>query len=100
MDFDVVLAADVFIYVGDLALVFRDAARVLKAGGIFAFSVERADPARDFVLMPNGRYAQSEDYVRRLAGASGFDVLETLETTIRGKSCDAAIGQLFVLRKP
>ena len=38
-----VLAADVFIYVGDLAAVFEAVARVLVPGGLFALSVEELD---------------------------------------------------------
>jgi predicted TPR repeat methyltransferase len=35
---DLVLAADVFIYAGDLVAVFQAVARLLRLGGLFAFS--------------------------------------------------------------
>jgi predicted TPR repeat methyltransferase len=37
---EIVLAADTFIYVGALGLVFQHVAKLLKIGGIFAFSTE------------------------------------------------------------
>src|SRR5262249_36761156 len=38
--YDLVLAADVFVYVSDLAPVFGDVARVLAPRGVVAFTVE------------------------------------------------------------
>ncbi len=66
-----VLAADVFIYVGDLAAVFAQVARVLAPGGLFAMSVEGLEEG-DYKLRPTGRYAQSPDYLRELAVRSGL----------------------------
>ncbi len=40
---DLALAADVFIYIGDLAPVFAAAATALRPNGLFAFSVEALD---------------------------------------------------------
>jgi len=68
---DAVLATDVFIYLGDLQPVFAAAARVLVAGGLFAFSLESLDEG-DFALRPSGRYAHSPAYVRRLAAQFHF----------------------------
>lgn len=69
---DLLLAADVFIYVGALGAVFRGAARVLQPGGLFCFSLEAADDAQDFVLRPSLRYAHSQRYIRMLAEQHGF----------------------------
>jgi len=66
-----VLAADVFIYVGDLAPSFAGAARVLAPGGLLAFSTEALD-AGDYRLMPGGHYAQSAHYLRALAARHGM----------------------------
>ena len=97
--FDVVLAADVFVYIGDLDEVFAQAARVLDAGGVFAFSIEHADDKCDFRLQPNGRYVQSAGYIARIAAASGFGEILSFEQTIRGKPGTGAPGFAFFLRK-
>ena len=68
---DAVLAADVFVYLGDLEAVFEAAARALAPGGVFAFSVELLERG-DFVLQPNGRYAHSAAYLRALAARRGL----------------------------
>jgi predicted TPR repeat methyltransferase len=69
--FDAVLAADVFVYLGDLEPVFEGAARALVPGGLFAFSVEALD-ADGFALRPNGRYKHSANYLRAIAARHGL----------------------------
>lgn len=81
--YDAVVAADVFIYVGDLEPVFAGVARVLAPGGHFTFSLERADDTHDYVLLPSRRYAHSERWVRELAARHGFDVLAVEPGPIR-----------------
>lgn len=68
---DAVLAADVFVYLGDLDAAFESAAHALAPGGVFAFSVELLETG-DFVLRPNGRYAHSVAYLRALAARRGL----------------------------
>jgi predicted TPR repeat methyltransferase len=76
---DVILAADVFIYTGALDAIFAQAGRLLREGGLFAFSVEALDAlpavhADDYHLSPSGRYAHAAGYLRRLAATHGFKV--------------------------
>ena len=97
---DLVVAADVFIYIGDLAPVFEGIARVLEPGGIFCFSTERADDERDFELRTSLRYGQSERYVRRLASEYGFEVVDTLQHPLREDKQASIAGLYAYLRKP
>lgn len=71
--FDVVVAADVFIYVGELDAVVRDVARLLPPRGSFCFTVEEAQ-GPDVALRASLRYAHSEAYLRRLAARHGLRV--------------------------
>eukprot|EP01037_Dinobryon_pediforme_P012058 gene12058-12148_t len=57
---DLVLAADVFVYCGDLATIFAAVRQVLDAKGIFGFSVQIQEPPQDsadFILGDDYRYA-------------------------------------------
>ena len=81
--YDLVLAADVFIYVGALEAVFAGVARVMEPSGLFCFSVEAAGEDEDFALRPSLRYVHSERYLRRLAGVHGFDVQAVARQPIR-----------------
>lgn len=94
-----VVATDVFIYVGDLAPVFAGVRRVLASGGVFAFSVESTAGA-GFVLQSSLRYAHAEPYLRSLAAAHGF-TLELLQaTTLREDQRQPVAGLVVCLRGP
>ena len=80
---DLVVAADVFIYVGALEAVFSGVQRVLEPGGTFCFSAEQATGDADFELRPSLRYAHSERYLRAVAAQSGFDVERMVSQPIR-----------------
>jgi predicted TPR repeat methyltransferase len=93
---DLVTAADVFIYVGDLESVFTALARTMDAQGIFCFSAEwSGDETVDFKLLPSLRYAHSERYLRALAARHGFDMVQLLRAPIR-EDQRASIAGLFV----
>ncbi len=94
---DTVVAADVFIYIGKLDAIFADIARILRPRGFFAFSVERVDGA-DYVLQPTGRYAQSKDYVNRLA-AGAFDLLACSPEVVRSESGKPVHGLVYLLQR-
>jgi predicted TPR repeat methyltransferase len=81
--YDLVLAADVFVYVGALDAVFGGVARVLEPGGVFCFSVEACEAEHDFVLRPSLRYAHSPGYIQKLAEQYRFEIFTTAEHPIR-----------------
>lgn len=80
---DLIVAADVFIYVGPLEELFPAARHVLNAGGCFAFTVEEASDAVDVQLLPSLRYAHSERYVRNCAAQAGFTVSACQRAALR-----------------
>jgi predicted TPR repeat methyltransferase len=69
-----VLAADVFMYVNDLAPVIAAAARVLAPEGFFAFTVE-THAGDGVVLQPTLRYAHGAAYVRAATAGAGLNLL-------------------------
>ncbi|HET7086284.1 MAG TPA: methyltransferase domain-containing protein [Rhizomicrobium sp.] len=71
--YDLILAADTLVYLGDLAPVFQGAHRRLKPGGFFLFTVEGAE-GDGFELGPKRRWRHSESYIRQLAQQTGFGV--------------------------
>ncbi len=96
----VAFAADVFIYLGDLAGVFAAATAALQPGGLLAFSVESCDDASDFLLGPTRRYAHSQAYLRRMADSHGLRVESTRPCVIRQERGQDVAGLLTVLRRP
>ena len=114
--YDLIVAADLFIYIGDLGPVFAAAARALEAGGVFAFTVEAlpvgeaAAPASDasaasasaagHVLLPTLRYAHAEPYLRALASRHGFTVAMLAPGVLRREQHRAVDGLYAVLQRP
>lgn len=98
--FDIAVAADVFVYIGDLDAVFRTVSAILREGGLFAFSVEAgADDQGDFQLGPTRRYTHSEAYLRRLADAHGLRIASARRSTLRKQNDQAVEGLLAVMRR-
>lgn len=96
-DVDLVVAADVFIYVGALEPTFAACATALRSGGMLAFSVERTE--RDgYALQPTLRYAHGAPYIRRLAAAHGFVVERAEPSVLRIDSGHPVDGELYLLR--
>lgn len=97
--YDLVIAADVLIYLGDLAPVMQAARTVLRPGGHFAFTVEQGE-GEGYTLRPTGRFAHAEPYLRRLAREQGFAVT-LLEPTVTRREAGAPVpGFLCLLSRP
>jgi predicted TPR repeat methyltransferase len=96
---DLVVAADVFIYVGALDEVFAAVRQRMRPGGCFAFSVELARGPAQLELLPSLRYAHSPAYVERLAQAHGFSVRQTWQAPLREDQRKPVMG-LYVLLEP
>ena len=92
---DLVLAADVFIYVGDLAPVFGLARRLLRAEGIFAAALQSADAG--FGLGPDLRYAHAPAYVREIAARADLDIAMMENATYRRDAGEDVPGLIVVL---
>jgi predicted TPR repeat methyltransferase len=70
---DLVVAADVFVYIATLDDTFGEVHRVLARGGLFAFTVQ-AHAGEGIVLGADARYAHGESYLRGLAAQTEFTV--------------------------
>jgi predicted TPR repeat methyltransferase len=71
--FDLVIAADVFAYLPDLAPIAQATAAVLTSGGIFAFSVESND-GQGVEMGEALRFSHSPGHVRAALEAAGLNV--------------------------
>ena len=96
-----VMAADVFIYLGDLDPVFAAVRRTLAPGGVFAFSVETAPPGAAVALRPTARYAHGQAHLEALAARHGLVPACAPEAaTLRLEQRQPVAGQLWWLAAP
>jgi predicted TPR repeat methyltransferase len=71
--FDLILAADVLVYIGDLAPLFTQLARTMARDGIFAFTAEN-DDGEGYVVGTDMRYAHSQNYIERISSEAGLTI--------------------------
>jgi predicted TPR repeat methyltransferase len=95
--FDLIVAADVFVYVGALDTVFAGVRRACADDGLFAFTTELHD-GEGVLLRPNGRFAHSAAEVDRLCVAHGFRCLTQRREVLRQDAGTDVIGQLVLLQ--
>lgn len=105
--YDLVAAADVFVYVGKLDALFAEARRVLSPCGLLAFSVESLDALESTVavdestsyrLNPTGRYAHSMRYLKGLAVKCDFEIVIANAMQSRIDKGVPVVGYLLILR--
>lgn len=95
---DLVLAADVMIYLCDLAPVLREAARVLCSHGIVAFTAETHDG--DGVILGRGlRYAHGAADVRAAVASAGLTLVQLDPASARTESGVPVPGLVVVAAK-
>jgi predicted TPR repeat methyltransferase len=93
--YDLVLAADVFVYIGDLAPIFAGIRKILAPGGMLAFTVETH--AEDGIkLLPTQRFAHGESYLRQRLNAARLAVQHLARTSVRSEKGDPVDGLVAV----
>lgn len=95
--YDLILAGDVFVYIGDLASIFSLLAKNLKQGAYVAFSVEKT-MQQDKLLQNNGRFAHHQNYINQLAKQFHFNILQKKEIVIRSEYNKSVYGYIYLLQ--
>ena len=94
--FDLITAADVLVYIGDLRRFFSAVSRAMIPGGILAVSTEQW-AGLGYHLCPSGRFAHAPDYVRQSAAKAGLTELTRIETTLRLEGSTRIPGDVHLL---
>jgi predicted TPR repeat methyltransferase len=94
-----VLAADVFVYCGDLAPISAVVARVLAPGGLFAFTVETHDGS-GILLQPTLRYAHGAAHVRSAIELAGLQLRHLAPVSTRKEKGEWVPGLVAVAMAP
>lgn len=103
--FDLIVAADVLVYIGDLQKVLTNFARLSNGDedkvSFLVFSCERIEdedaPSSGWKLQTSGRYAHSKSYVLRVAEEIGYYLIGYEEIVPRQEKGEDVAGHLFVL---
>ena len=93
--FDLIVAADSLVYVGDLAPLFIVVGRALRADGLFAFSIQSHE-GDGFKLEPTMRFAHSRAYIETTAHEAGLRSLLTRPASTRREAGRDTQGLIYV----
>jgi len=93
--YHLILAADVFMYLDDVAPVLTASAQVLAPGGLLAFSAETHD-GEGVILLDTLRYAHHAAHVRHALAAAGLKVLSLDSAATRTEKGVAVPGLIVV----
>ena len=95
--FDLIVAADAFVYLDDLAPALYRASRRLTASGAIAFSVE-THAENGVILRDTLRFAHGEPHLRAAAAEASLDVAHLAKASTRTEKNLPVEGILAVLR--
>ena len=96
---DMILAADVFTYFGDLGPVLAAVAGALRVGGRLAATVERALEADSVVITPSRRVRHGASHLQRAAHAAGLTTMSLTEAVLRTEKRKPVEGLVFVMER-
>ena len=95
--YDLVVAADTLVYLGDLETAFDKVGAALKPAGKFLFTVEACETG--FELGPKRRWRHSESYLRQTAARHGFAVTGLMACVPRHEAQQPVPGFAVALTK-
>ena len=96
--FDLITAIDVLNYAPDIRPIFTQVANHLRAGGLFAFSVELTDKNEPFLGL-HGRYLYPKNYLLTEIKNAGLTPFEQKEIPLRREGKSFAPGLIILARK-
>jgi predicted TPR repeat methyltransferase len=96
---DLVLAADVFIYVGWLEAVLEAMSPRVRSGAWLALTVEEADPGFEVQLHSSLRYAHALTYLQKLAAEHGWQWAKVHRAPLRLDQAQPLMGAYVYLQK-
>jgi predicted TPR repeat methyltransferase len=93
--YDLVLAADVFVYAGDLAPIFARIPVILAPGSLLAFTAE-THAGDGIKILPTLRFAHGEAHIRTALAANKFEVRHLAKTSVRSEKSVPVEGLVVV----
>jgi predicted TPR repeat methyltransferase len=94
--YDLIVAADVFIYLGNLEPVFEALCNCLLPDTYFIFNTENAAQQK-YILQKSGRFAHSQVYIQDLTKAFGFLIEYCKSIGIRKENNKWIKGEIYIL---
>jgi predicted TPR repeat methyltransferase len=95
--YDLIIAGDVLVYLGDLKILFADTRHALREQGLLAFNTEITDQV-DYVMSQSGRFAHNQSYLDQLAKQHNFKIMAYQKIILRLQNNEPIYGHLYLLQ--
>ena len=94
--YDLFIALDVFIYIGELIKMFKTVRQCCNKNALFIFSVE-TQTEDGYSLLKSARYAHSDGYILNSA-SDRFKLIESQELKLRKEREGWIDGKIFIMQ--
>ena len=94
--YDLFIALDVFIYIGELTKMFKTVRQCCNKNALFIFSIE-AQEEDGYSLLKSARYSHSEGYILKTASVA-FKVIYSQEVNLRKEKEVWIKGKIFIMQ--
>ena len=94
--YDLFIALDVFIYIGELTKIFKTVRQCCNKNALFIFSIETQEED-GYSLLKSARYSHSEGYILKTA-SDGFKLIKSQEVNLRKQKESWIKGKIFFLQ--
>jgi predicted TPR repeat methyltransferase len=94
--YDLFIALDVFIYIGELTKMFKAVRQCCNKNALFIFSIETQEED-GYSLLKSARYSHSDDYILKTT-SDAFKVIDTQEVNLRKDKEGWIEGKIFILQ--
>jgi len=95
--FDLIISADVFVYIGDLKPLFQVLRGALRPNGKIAFTIENTDDKDNVVLQQTGRFAHGVHYIQQLCTKFNFHIDTEELIDLREQEGKKIGGRLYII---
>ncbi len=96
--YDLIMAGDVLVYIGDLGSLFQHVQHTLRANGLFIFNTEISE-TDDYKMNQSGRFAHQKKYIERLAKQNQLAIVYHEKAMTRMQNNEPVYGYLYVLQR-
>ncbi|WP_320036038.1 methyltransferase domain-containing protein [Halarcobacter sp.] len=99
-EYDLIIAADVFIYIGALKTIFSSIKKTINSDSHFIFTIELLDELEkeSFQLGKSGRFSHTIKYIESLCKDFGFELIDKEEIILREENKIGQKGAIFILK--
>lgn len=94
--YDIIIAADVLPYIGELSAFIKNIKKNLSTKGVFCFSTETLEEKGNYKVGPYQRFSHSADYIKEILSLQKISIIHCENVTVRFEQGAPVLGQIYI----